>query len=207
MIDQNDISLKQALAALNRGKAVIFPTDTVYGVGVSVRVPEALSTLFTLKGRDCDKPIAWLVGGVGDLDYYAQDAPAVALRLAQACWPGPLTLVVRAHARVAAAFCSATHTIGLRMPNNAQALRLLQGLGCPIATTSANRSGDPSPCSYEAIDPDIAKRVGVVLADENDTDKIGQASTVLDCTSEHPRIIRPGSLSEAYLRSLAAALW
>ena len=97
-------SKREAVAALKRGEAVIFPTETVYGLGVSVEAAASPEALYDLKERDRGKPVSWLVGGVDDLDRYGAHVPDLARRLARAYWPGPLTLIVEASDAVPAAF-------------------------------------------------------------------------------------------------------
>ena len=109
-------TIDQAARALRQGEAVIFPTETVYGLGVSVRAATGPDVLYDLKERDRGKPISWLVGGADDLDRYGARVPAIARKLADAYWPGPLTLVVHASDEVPEAFRSDAGTIGLRMP-------------------------------------------------------------------------------------------
>ncbi|MRX83444.1 L-threonylcarbamoyladenylate synthase [Eggerthella guodeyinii] len=192
----------EAIAALRRGEAVIFPTETVYGLGVSVEAAASPDVLYDLKERDRGKPISWLVGGVDDLDRYGAHVPDLARRLARAYWPGPLTLVVEAGGAVPAAFRSAAGSIGLRMPDNEAALELIEAVGCPLATTSANISGLQAPGAFDALDPDLAARVGVVVPDDGDDDKSGVASTVLDCTVDPPRLLREGAVSEPDIQAL-----
>lgn len=192
----------EAIAALRRGEAVIFPTETVYGLGVSVEAAASPDVLYDLKERDRGKPISWLVGGVDDLDRYGAHVPDLARRLARAYWPGPLTLVVEAGGAVPAAFRSAAGSIGLRMPDNEAALELIEAVGCPLATTSANISGLQAPGAFDALDPDLAARVSVVVPDDGDDDKSGVASTVLDCTVDPPRLLREGAVSEADIQAL-----
>ena len=123
-------SKREAVAALKRGEAVIFPTETVYGLGVSVEAAASPEALYDLKERDRGKPVSWLVGGVDDLDRYGAHVPDLARRLARAYWPGPLTLIVEASDAVPAAFRSAAGSIGLRMPDNDTALELIEAVGC-----------------------------------------------------------------------------
>ena len=190
-------SKREAVAALKRGEAVIFPTETVYGLGVSVEAAASPEALYDLKERDRGKPVSWLVGGVD-----GAHVPDLARRLARAYWPGPLTLIVEASDAVPAAFRSAAGSIGLRMPDNDTALELIEAVGCPLATTSANISGLQAPGSFDALDPRLAARVGVVMADDRDGDKSGIASTVVDCTVDPPRIVRAGAVTEAHIRAL-----
>ena len=116
--------------------------------------------------------------------------------------PGDV-VVLEAGDAVPAAFRSAAGSIGLRMPDNDTALELIAAVGCPLATTSANISGLQAPGSFDALDPRLAARVGVVMADDRDGDNSGIASTVVDCTVDPPRIVRAGAVTEAHIRALA----
>lgn len=196
-------TIDQAVCALKRGEAVIFPTETVYGLGVSVEAAAGPDVLYDLKERDRGKPISWLVGDADDLDRYGARVPELARRLAGAYWPGPLTLVVRAADEVPEAFRSNAGTIGLRMPDNATALALVRAAGCPLATTSANLSGRAAAGALDALDPELAARVGTIVPDEADGASSGVASTVLDCTQDPPAIVREGAVTLADIRALA----
>ncbi|MDD6290143.1 MAG: L-threonylcarbamoyladenylate synthase [Eggerthellales bacterium] len=186
----DETSLQHAVEVLKAGGAVIFPTDTVFGLGVSVGHAPSPRLLYDLKRRDASKPIAWLVGSPADLDVYGADVPDLARQLADRHWPGPLTVVVRASRRVPAAFASAQGTIGLRMPNDPVALELIGRVGFPLATTSANASGMPAAGSAAQIDPALAAAVGCVV--EGGLSASGVASTIVDCTGPEPRILRQG---------------
>ncbi len=194
-------SIEAAAAALKRGKPVVFPTDTVYGVGVAVGAAESPQLLYDLKQREERKPIAWLVGEVSDLSRYGRAVPELAFALARTFWPGPLTLVVKASDAVPAAFRSAEGTIGLRMPANETALALVRAAGGPVATTSANPSGVRAPRSFEALDERIL--AGVAACVRDDAEKSGVASTVLDCTADHPVVVRQGAITIAQIQALA----
>lgn len=217
------LALEEATRALAVGNAVIFPTDTVFGLGVSVSAAPGPQLLYDLKHRDAGKPVAWLVEGPEALDVYGRDVPAYARRLADAFWPGALTLVVRASDAVSRAFQSAAGTIGLRMPANEAALELIHAVGCPLAVTSANLSGAPDTARAEDLDRAlVARTAGLYLPDgvaaagtasgcveaapsasarlaASDQSALppasGTASTVLDCTGEAPRVLRAGALT------------
>lgn len=183
----------QAVAALRAGKPVIFPTDTVYGLGVSVLHARSPQALYDLKRREAGKPVAWLVGGAGDLCRFGEQVPAYAEALARRFWPGPLTLVVKASSQVPPAFLSDKGTLGLRMPANDLALELIRAMGCPLATTSANLSGSADTGSFDQLDARLVSHVGCVL--RGDVLGSGIASTVVDCTGHKPCILREGSIS------------
>lgn len=219
------LALEEATRALAVGNAVIFPTDTVFGLGVSVSEAPGPQLLYDLKHRDAGKPVAWLVEGPEALDVYGRDVPAYARRLAETFWPGGLTLVVRASDAVPAAFQSPAGTIGLRMPASEAALGLIRAAGCPLAVTSANLSGAADTARAEDLDRAlVARTAGVYLSDDSlshsaatgtagDSDApsasarfaagdrlvpppaSGTASTVLDCTGEAPRVLRAGALT------------
>lgn len=200
-MEAHENALHKAVASLRRGEAVMFPTDTVYGLGAAVDFAEGPGMLYDLKERDRGKPIAWLVGDPDDLDRYGEDVSASVRALARRFWPGPLTLVVKAAERVPDSFRSAAGTIGLRMPDDATALALIEAVGCPLATTSANRSGNRAPRSFDELDPALVKRVFVV-ADLGDSKTSGLASTVLDCTGDAPLVVRQGAIALEDIRPL-----
>lgn len=218
------LSKEEAVRALAAGDAVVFPTDTVFGLGISVSAAAGPQLLYNLKRRDAGKPVAWLVEGPEALGVYGKDVPAYAQRLAEAFWPGALTLVVRASDAVSAAFQSAAGTIGLRMPASEAALGLIRAAGCPLAVTSANLSGASDTARVEDLDralvartaglylpddavaaasiaPDLAEAAPSASACYATSDQpvpspaSGTASTVLDCTGEAPRVLRAGTLT------------
>ncbi|MCL1797501.1 MAG: L-threonylcarbamoyladenylate synthase [Eggerthellaceae bacterium] len=192
-----DTHITSALNSLLAGSPVIFPTDTVYGIGVAVGKAKTPQILYDIKGRDHGSPIAWLVGNVDDLTRYGQTPPPFALTLARAFWPGPLTLVVKAASSVPEAFCAPDHTIALRMPDDEVALELIRRVGSPLATSSANVSGQEPPKAFENISQELLARLkaceGTCLNDS--LTKSGIASTVIDCTGTSPAMIRAGTLS------------
>ncbi len=193
MFEENFSAVVSALAA---GDPAIFPTDTVMGLGVAVCAADGPDVLYDLKNREHNKPIAWLVANRESLDYYGENVPAYAHVLAQAYWPGALTLIVKASAAVPARYASKDGAIGLRMPARDLTLALIRAVGCPVATTSANISGMGAPADSREVDAQLVARVGAVLADD-DEPRSGVASTVVDCTQDTPRILREGSITHA----------
>lgn len=185
-------SLDAAVRALTEGQVVIFPTDTVYGMGVAVGPSQNLDALYDIKKRDMGKPIAWLIGSPSALTKYGSRVPEYAIILARKYWPGALTLVVKASENVPPAFQSNQGTIGLRMPDNHSALKLINTCGFPLATTSANMSGEEAPNSVQNVDPELKRKL-VTLADDS-SKPTGISSTVVDCTASSPRVIRQGAV-------------
>ncbi len=181
----------------------MYPTETVYGLGVAVSFADDPSVIYDLKQREQRKPIAWLVANVNDLDCYGKHVPEFARVLARTFWPGPLTLIVNASDKVPLAYRSEEGTIGLRMPNSETALELISSVGCPLATSSANKSGFKPPKNFNDIDAGIAGCVAALFSDEDDTGKSGVASTVVDCTGDHPAMVREGAISISAIRALS----
>ena len=185
-------ALDEAVRALLAGKAVVFPTDTVYGLGVAVAAAKDCSELCRIKQRPDGKPIAWLVGSIGDIARYGTDVPDWAYDLARAHWPGALTLIVRASDAVPSSFQSDDGSIGLRMPASDIALELIAACGCPLATTSANRSGLSAPAAFEGLEDAIVRSAAAVV--EGTVSSSGVASTVVDCTGKGPCVLRQGDV-------------
>ena len=186
-------SIINAINILKAGRSAIFPTDTVYGIGVAVEYAASPQAIYNAKQRDEDKPIAWLVDGPEALDEYGVDVPEKVYRLADCHWPGALTIVVKASDKVPEAFRGPNGTIGLRMPDNDTALRLIRVVG-PIAASSANVSGGEAPCKAADLDPELVKCVDAVI--EDDRQASGTASTVLDYSQDRPAIVRQGEIME-----------
>ena len=184
------VPITEAAAALRAGKPVIFPTDTVFGLGVAVNHAPSPAELYQLKQRTDDKPIAWLVGSIDDLARYGKNVSAQALELARAHWPGALTLIVEASDEVPPAYRSAADTIALRMPNDPTARTLIEQVG-PLATTSANISGEPAPTCTEELSPELTARVATVAGEALG----GHASAVVDCTRTPVRVVRQGAIA------------
>jgi L-threonylcarbamoyladenylate synthase len=192
-------ALERALAVLSNGGLVAFPTDTVYGLAADIHSAAAIEKIFTAKGRDSQKPIAVLLGSAAQLTLVAQNLPPAAQRLAEAFWPGALTLVVPRRTDLPANLSPAL-TIGVRMPDHPLALELLRRSG-PLATTSANLSGRQDALSAQDVLDQLSGRIDLVL----DGGRVagGKPSTVVDCTGERLKMLRQGPFT---LEQLEAAL-
>ena len=195
------IGMEQAAEALRAGGALIFPTDTVWGIGVAVEHAKGTWELSQAKGRAPEKPIAWLVGDKSALDTYGMDVPDYACRLAGAFWPGPLTLVVWASREVPPAYIAADGTVGLRMPDSKCVLALARAAGSPLATTSANFAGQPARPSSEPPDLQFAESCDVPVLDARVKGGAGgAASAVVDCSGCEPRLLRAGTISASEMQ-------
>ena len=184
-------ALRLALEALQGGGLVAFPTDTVYGLGALVQIPESIQALYTVKGREVAKAIPLLLGDPEEMRRVALAVSPMARRLAERFWPGPLTLVLPKHPSLPAELSSQA-TIGVRMPDHPVALALLRVTG-PLAVTSANRSGEASAVTAQEVVEQLGGRIGLVL-DGGQTPG-GVSSTVVDCSGHAPVILRQGPIS------------
>ncbi len=192
----SDQATAQAVAALCCGELVILPTDTVYGLAGNVSRETSLR-IFELKGRNYDKPLPVLVSGLEQLQQVAREvAPAVAA-LAERFWPGPLTVVVRKADDLPPEVTAGRETVGVRVPDQALTLALLEAYGSPIVATSANVSGAPAAASIEQVARELIAAVAVAL--DAGPCPVQQASTVLDLTVSPPAILRPGPITEGEL--------
>jgi len=184
-------SIRQAAKLLSSSGLVAFPTDTVYGVGALVSDAQAIAQLYVVKGRGSEKAIPVLLSDPGELDQIAAEVNDVAQRLAARFWPGPLTLVLPKQASLPEEL-SAQPSVGVRMPDHPVALALMR-LSGPLAVTSANISGSASPVTAQEVLEQLGGRIPLIL--DGGRTPGGISSTVVDCTSGEPRILRQGPIS------------
>ena len=183
--------VRLALDALRRGEVVGLPTDTVYGLAVIPSVAGAVDRLFVAKGRPASVPIAVLVSDAEAAQALSESALPSAL--VERHWPGPLTLVVRRRAVVDWDLGGNPHTIGVRCPDHALVRELCAAVG-PLATTSANLHGNPSPTSAIGVAEEMARGPVALVLDGGEC--AGAPSTVVDVTGDAPVILREGALGE-----------
>lgn len=198
------LELAEAVRLLQAGELVAFPTETVYGLGADAANPEAVAKIFAAKGRPADHPLIVHLPGAGHLDRWARDIPEVAWELAEAFWPGPLTLILRRAPEVPYAVTGGQETVGVRVPSHPLALDLLRAYAqagggrngmCGVAAPSANRFGRISPTDAAHVREELGDAVALVL-DGGPCD-VGIESTILDLSrdGEKPRILRPGHIT------------
>lgn len=185
-------TLKDAADRLRRGELVAFPTETVYGLGAHALDADAVARIFAAKGRPAWNPVIVHVASVEEARALVREWPDRAERLAVACWPGPLTLVLRKRALVPDVVTAGTDTVALRIPAHPVALALLREAALPIAAPSANRFTQLSPTTAAHVAHALGARVSLIL-DGGPCD-VGIESTVLDLTGDVPTILRSGVL-------------
>lgn len=189
-----------AAEIIREGGLVAFPTETVYGLGADAANPAALRRLYAVKRRPPSHPVIVHLAGAGEIDEWAREVPDFARSLAAACWPGPLTLVLRRSPLVPDEVTGGADTVALRVPDQATALALIAASGGGLAAPSANRFGRVSPTTAQAVREELDGDVEMVLDDG--PCRVGVESTVLDCTSARPQILRPGGLPAEELARL-----
>jgi L-threonylcarbamoyladenylate synthase len=194
-------ALHYAVDVLRYDGLVAFPTDTVYGVGAPVFKADVVARLYPLKGRTADKAIAVLIAGLPDLARVAAAVPREAELLAEAFWPGALTLVLPKRPEVPAAV-SRFATVGVRVPDLAFTRALLESAG-PLAVTSANRSGAPSAVTAEEALAVLDGRIDLLI--DGGRCPGGLASTVVDCTATPPRVLRAGPIDDEAIEAALKA--
>ncbi|MGD0751389.1 MAG: L-threonylcarbamoyladenylate synthase [Anaerolineales bacterium] len=190
LLAQDPGMLARAQAVLQKGGLVAFPTDTVYGVGALAFNGTAVGRIYTAKARPVEKAIPVLIGASIDLEKVTLEAPEAALRLAARFWPGPLTLVVPKHPDLPETV-SVTPTVGVRVPDHSVARRLLSAAG-PMAVTSANLSGQPSPSTAQEVLMQLGGKIALII--DGGKTPGGVPSTVVDCSGPEIRILREGPI-------------
>jgi len=181
----------EAARLIQAGDLVVFPTDTVYGLGADIMNSEAIERIYAIKGRDPNKPIAVLVGDTAQLEQLTPNVMGTAAEYAKAFWPGALTLVIEKRPELPNVL-STSPTIGVRMPAHPFTLALLAQTG-PLATTSANLSGSENCITAAEVLAQLDGRVALII--DGGTCPTAVPSTVVDCTGIKPIILRHGAIS------------
>lgn len=197
-------AINLAATVLRDGGIVVFPTETVYGIGAAATSCIGPNEIIDIKMRPKNKPLPWLVETEDALDIYGVDVPEYAHNLARAFWPGAITLVVKASGKVGKDFRDDRGTVALRCPDHEVVQELIRASGGPIITTSANTSGNPAPGAFEELEPRIIASADLTL-DGGETHH-GVHSTIVDCTGPEPVISRQGAIPDEAVFAAAKGL-
>ena len=189
--------MEQAGKLIAEGELVAFPTETVYGLGGDALDPDASRKIYAAKGRPSDNPLIVHIADFDDMKRVAREVPEQAKKLADAFWPGPLTMIVWKSDAVPEATTGGMQTVAVRMPNHPVALVLIRRSGCLIAAPSANTSGRPSPTEAQHVAEDLSGKIAMIL--DGGPVGIGIESTIIDLTEEQPMILRPGYITPEML--------
>ena len=197
--------MADSAANLLAGNLVAFPTETVYGLGADACNADAVARIYSVKGRPADHPLIVHVGSMDVLGDWASEVPAYAISLARDFWPGPMTLIMKRSELAGDFVTGGQDTVGVRVPDHAVALGLLLAFaqigGKGIAAPSANRFGNVSPTTAQAVEDELSE----YLADadqilDGGQCQVGVESTIIDCTGDVPRILRPGAVTAEMIK-------
>jgi len=197
-------ALRDAAKKLAQGALVAFPTETVYGLGVDATNSAAVARMYAVKGRPADHPVIVHVSSVQMISHWAIDIPDYATALARKYWPGPMTLILKRSDLVGDFITGGQDSVGLRVPDHSVAIALLAAFesigGKGVAAPSANRFGHLSPTTAAAVGQELSDFLDAedVILDGGSCD-VGVESTIIDCTGEFPRVLRPGAISVAMI--------
>ena len=192
--------------ALKNGALIAFPTETVYGLGADASNQKAVARIYEVKGRPQDHPLILHIESIDDITYWATDVSDYVMALARSFWPGPMTLIFKRSENAKDFVTGGQNTVGLRVPDHALALELLQEckkIGVhAIAAPSANRFGHVSPTTAVAVQEEIGAYLSAEdLILDGGPAQVGLESTIIDCTGDVPKILRPGAITQAMIEN------
>jgi L-threonylcarbamoyladenylate synthase len=197
-------TLSSAAESLKNGALVAFPTETVYGIGADASNEKAVARIYEVKSRPQDHPLILHVASMNDITYWAEEVSDYAITLARSFWPGPMTLIFKRSENAKDFVTGGQNTVGLRVPDHSLALGLLleckkNGLHA-IAAPSANRFGHVSPTTAVAVQEEIGAYLSAQdLILDGGPAQVGLESTIIDCTGDTPKILRPGAITKAMI--------
>jgi L-threonylcarbamoyladenylate synthase len=197
-------AMVDAAANLSAGNLVAFPTETVYGLGADACNEMAVARIYSVKGRPADHPLIVHVASMECLGDWADDVPGYAIALARDFWPGPMTLIMKRSGLAGDFLTGGQDTVGVRVPDHPVALGLLEAFaragGKGVAAPSANRFGNVSPTTAQAVADELSEYLGEAdqILDGGPC-QVGVESTIIDCTGDTPRILRPGAVTVAMI--------
>jgi len=193
IVRASDVStMNIAVQTLANGGLVAIPTETVYGLGAAINNEVAIAKIFVVKGRPQNHPLIVHIAHIDQLHRVARDIHPDAIKLAHACWPGPLTLLLQRNENVSMSITGGRDTVAVRIPDNAFTRQLILDLGSPIAAPSANRFGKVSPTTAQHVCDDLQNDVDLIVDDG--ASSIGVESTIIDFSVSPPQLLRPGGI-------------
>ncbi len=195
-IKKADTAILEAAALIKRGELVVFPTETVYGLGANAFDGQAVAKIFKAKGRPQDNPLIVHISEIDEIKNIAVDIPDGFYKLAERFMPGPLTVILKKSDKIPCEVTAGGDTVGVRMPDNKYARELISK-SFPLAAPSANRSKHISPTTAEHVYEDLAGEIPLIL--DGGECSVGIESTVLDLTCDIPTILRPGAITAEML--------
>jgi len=196
-----------AALALKNGALVAFPTETVYGLGGDATNPASVARIYEVKGRPADHPLIVHISSLAYLNQWASEIPTYAISLADKLWPGPMTLILKRSNLAKDFVTGGQDTVGIRIPNNVDALSLIDSFhkigGLGIAAPSANRFGQISPTTARAVKEELGDYLSSLdLILDGGQSTVGLESTIIDCTGDIPKILRPGAITVSMIENV-----
>ena len=198
LLTQNEID--QAAVLLREGGLVGIPTETVYGLGANGLNEQAVKNIFAAKGRPQDNPLILHIPDVSWLERYCKDIPLTAYQLAEAYWPGPMTMILYHKELVPDAVTAGLDTVGMRCPAHKLCRDIIAAAGVPVAAPSGNTSGRPSPTTAQHMLEDMDGKIEAIV--DGGPCAVGVESTIIDLTCNPPRLLRPGGITLEQLRAV-----
>ena len=198
-------TIKDAATSLINGDLVAFPTETVYGLGADAGNEMAVKKIYQVKGRPSDHPLIVHISNLKQLDKWAREIPEYAIKLARSFWPGPMTLILPRTQLAKDFITGGQNNIGIRIPDQTLALALLtefeQQGGAGVAAPSANRFGKVSPTTASAVEAELGAFLDSKdLILDGGACEVGVESTIIDCTTQSPIILRPGAITHSMIK-------
>ncbi|TCS78724.1 L-threonylcarbamoyladenylate synthase [Pectinatus cerevisiiphilus] len=199
---EDNEAIEKAAGLIKSGEVVAFPTETVYGLGANGLDTQASAKIYRAKGRPSDNPLILHIDSVEMLSMVTKKMPPMAVKILSAFCPGPVTMIVPKKETIPDTITGGLSTVGVRMPANPIARKLINLSGVPIAAPSANISGRPSPTTAASVYRDMKGRIPLIL--DGGAAGFGVESTIIDCTEEVPVILRPGAVTKEMLEEIFA---
>ena len=194
--------LRRAGQVIKEGGLVAFPTETVYGLGGDALNKDSSRKIYAAKGRPSDNPLIVHISRMEDLPFLVEEIPKIVYDLAEAFWPGPLTIIMKKSEHVPMETTGGLQTVAVRMPSHPVARKFIEYAGGYVAAPSANVSGRPSPTKARYVVEDMAGRIEMILEGDEGIE-IGLESTIIDVTGQVPMILRPGYVTREMLETVA----
>ena len=204
-LKKDEIFIDEAANVIKSGGLVAFPTETVYGLGANALDSEAVKKIFIAKGRPQDNPLIIHIADKKDLYKYGKNIPGIGEKLAEKFWPGPMTLIVEKNSIIPSVTSANLNTIGIRMPSDKVAKKLIEKSDIAIAAPSANLSGKPSPTDVKRCIEDLDGRVDYILGYSES--EVGVESTIIDISVTPPCILRPGGITLEMLKEVCEDIY
>ncbi len=192
--------VEQAVSVLRKGGIVAFPTDTVYGLGACINIPQAVERIYRVKERPRNMALPLLLADKSQITEVAQPVPPLARLLIDSFLPGALTIVLHKSESVPDIITAGGKTVAIRIPDHPTPLALIRGVGTPVVGTSANVSGMPSPLTAAEVHSQFGDKIDLII--DGGTCSAGTESTIVDLTGETPVVLREGAISKEELKQV-----